>query len=63
MRKALGLEAVDTVSYVISEGRVQVLRTRSVTELAGMLARDGQAPVSLDAMNADIAQGAVEGGK
>ncbi|MDA7777416.1 AbrB/MazE/SpoVT family DNA-binding domain-containing protein [Rhodobacteraceae bacterium] len=63
VRKALGLEAGDTVSYVTSEGRVQVLKTRSVTELAGMLARDSQVPVSLGAMNEDIAQGVIEGGK
>ena len=63
VRKALGLEAGGTVSYVTSEGRVQVLKTRSVTELAGMLARDSQVPVSLGAMNEDIAQGVIEGGK
>ena len=63
MRKALGLEAGGTVSYVTSEGRVQVLKTRSVTELAGMLARDSQVPVLLGAMNEDIAQGVIEGGK
>lgn len=38
----------DTVRYIISEETVQVLRSRSVAELAGMLARDGRAPVSLD---------------
>ena len=44
----------DTVGYIISEGTVQVLISRPVAELAGMLARDGHAPVSLDEMDAAI---------
>ena len=63
VREALGVEAGDTVRYVISEKGVQVLRTYSVRELAGMLAREGQAPVSLDAMETAIAKGAIESGK
>ena len=42
---------------------VQVLRTRSALELAGRLARDGQAPVSLDLMEIAILEGAIESGK
>ena len=43
--EVLSLEASDTFRYVISGDRVQVLRTRLVHELAGMLARDNQAVV------------------
>ena len=63
VREALGVEAGDTVRYVISGDRVQVLRTRSVHELAGMLSRDDQAAVSLCEMENAIIQGAVESGK
>ena len=47
VRDALGVKAGDTVRYVISEQGVQVLRMRSVHELAGMLARDEQATITL----------------
>lgn len=47
MRGALGLEAGDTVRYVTSRARVQVLRTRSAHEFTGMLARDNQGFVTL----------------
>ena len=57
------MKSGDTVRYVISEDCVQVLRTRSVRELAGMLAREGQATVSIDAMQEDIALGATKSGK
>ena len=63
VREALGVETGDTVRYVISEKGVQVLRTRSVHELAGMLARDEQATVSLNEMENAIIEGAVESGK
>ena len=63
VREALGVEAGDTVRYVISEKGVQVSRTHSDRELAGMLVREGQAPVSLDAMETAIAKGAIESGK
>ena len=63
VREALGVEAGDTVRYVISEKGVQVLRTRSVRELAGMLARDEQATIALSEMKNAIIQGAVESGK
>ena len=63
VREVLGLEAGDTVRYVISGDRVQVLRTRSVHELAGMLARNDQSVVSLCEMEIAIIQGSVEGGK
>ena len=60
VRDVLGVKAGDTVRYVISGDRVQVLRTRSVHELAGMLSRDDQAAVSLCEMENAIIQGAVE---
>ena len=63
VRDALGVKAGDTVRYVISGDRVQVLRTRSVHELAGMLARDEQATASLYEMENAAIQGAVESGK
>ena len=62
-REALEVEAGDTLRYIISEGTVQVLRLRSVAELAGMLVRDGHAPVSLSEMDQAIVQGAIDGGK
>ena len=63
VRDALGVEAGDTVRYVISEQGVQVLRTRSVHELAGMLARDEQATITLFEMENAIIQGAVKSDK
>ena len=60
VREALEVEAGDTLRYIISEGTVQVLRLRSVAELAGMLARVGQALISLDDMDDAIAQGEIE---
>lgn len=41
VREALGVEAGDSIRYIISEDSVQVLRTRSTREFAGMLASDG----------------------
>ena len=63
VREAPGVKAGDTVRYVIHEDGVQVLRTPSVSELADMLARNGQEIVSLDAMQNAIIQGATESGK
>ena len=63
VRDALGVEAGDTVRYVISEQGVQVLRTRSVHDLAGMLARDEQATITLSEMENAIIQGAVKSDK
>ena len=63
VREALGVNEGDTVRYVISEKGVQVLRTRSVGELAGMLVRDKQATVSLNKMENAVIEGAVESGK
>ena len=63
VRDALGVKAGDTVRYVISEQGVQVLRTRSVHELAGMLARDEQATITLSEMENAMMQRAVESGE
>ena len=63
VRDALGVKAGDSVRYVISEDSVQVFKTRSARELAGRLARDGHAPISLDAMETAIFEGAIESGK
>lgn len=58
VRAALG---VDTLCYIIAESTVQVLSSRSVAKLAGMLARDGHATVSLSEMDQAIVQGAIDG--
>ena len=50
VREAFGVKVGDTVRYVIHEDGVQALRTPSVSELADMLARNGQEIVQLDAM-------------
>ena len=63
VRDALGVKAGDSVRHVLSEDSVQVLRTRLALELAGRLARDGQAPLYLDAMETAILEGAIESGK
>ena len=63
VRDALGVKTGDSVRYVISEGGLHVLRTRSVSELAGMLTRDGQVPVSLNDMQESIVHAATESGK
>ena len=63
VREALGGEEGDSARYVISEGGVQVLRARSVSELASILTRDGQVPVSLNDMQESIVDAATESGK
>ena len=63
VREVLGLKTEDTLRYFITEGQVQVLKVRSVTELAGMLVRGNQVPVSLDDMDDAIAQGAIKSAK
>ena len=58
VRAALGLTSGDKVRYVILDGEVRILKVRSVKELRGLLARSGQSPVTLDDMEAAIAEGA-----
>ena len=62
-REVLGLKTGDTLRYFITEGQVQVLKVLSVTELAGMLARENQVPVSLEDMDDAIAQGIIKSTK
>jgi antitoxin PrlF len=59
-RSALGLEAGDMLRYIFESGRVQILKARRVTELAGMLRRGAQLRVTLAEMDAAAAQGAVD---
>jgi len=63
VRQALGVKAGDTIRYVFSEDSVQVLRTRSISEVAGMHARDDLAPVSFDTMETAIADPPICGTK
>ncbi|MCC5999766.1 MAG: type II toxin-antitoxin system PrlF family antitoxin [Pararhodobacter sp.] len=58
VRAALGLGSGDKVRYVILDGEVRLLKARSVRELRGLLARPDQSPVTLDDMDAAIAEGA-----
>ena len=60
VRSALGLEAGDTVRYIVEDGRVQILKARHVSKLAGMLHRPGQARVSLEDMDKEIVAAAIE---
>ena len=60
VRSALGLEAGDTVRYIVEDGRVQILKARHVSKLAGMLHRPGQARVSLEVMDKEIVAAAIE---
>ncbi len=61
VRLALGLSSGDRVRYVILDGEVRLLKVQPVSGLAGMLARPGRKPVSLDEMDEAIAGGATEG--
>ena len=54
-KKALGQT---TRLYIVEGGRVQILKARRVTELAGMLRRGGQLRVTLAEMDTAAAQGA-----
>lgn len=59
VRLALDLGPGDRLRYIIlDDGQVRLMRTRPVSQLAGLLRRDGQKPVSLQDMDAAIALGA-----
>ena len=60
VRAALGLTAGDRVRYVILDGEVRLLKARPLASLAGLLARKGQAGVTLAEMDAAIAAGATD---
>ena len=48
VRSALGRAPRDRVRYVILDGEVRLLKARPVAGLAGILARPGRKPVSLE---------------
>ncbi len=58
VRVALGLLSGDKVRYVVLDGEVRLMKVRPVNKLAGLLARPGRKPVSLEDMDAAIAAGA-----
>ena len=55
---ALKIDAGDTLRYVVSGGEVRSLKARSVAELSRMLKRPNQSPVSVEAMDEAITEGA-----
>ena len=60
VRSKLGLEAGDTVRYIVSSKSVQIVEARRAIDLGGMLYRSGQRRVSLEEMDDAIVEGAVE---
>lgn len=59
VRQVLDLEPGDRLRYIIlDDGQVRLMRARPVASLAGVLAREGQRPVSIDEMDAAIAEAA-----
>jgi antitoxin PrlF len=64
VRAALGVEAGDRVEFVeVSNGRFEVIAsTQSVTALKGLLPRRST-PVTIEAMNAAIAERATAGAR
>jgi AbrB family looped-hinge helix DNA binding protein len=65
VRAALSIKPGDKLRYLvhdgevrIHDGEVRILRARSILDLKGVLKRSGQAPVSLEAMEEAIADGA-----
>jgi len=61
IREGLSLSAGDRIRYVmLDDGQVRLLKVRSVKRLAGLLFNGGGESVSLEDMDAAIAEGAVE---
>lgn len=60
VRAELGVAAGDRIEFVqVGKGEFNIVAaTCSVRELSGMLRREGRKPVSIEEMNAAIAQGA-----
>lgn len=58
VRAALSIKPGDKLRYLVLDGEVRILKARSILDLKGVLKRSGQAPVSLDAMEEAIADGA-----
>ena len=60
VRAALSIKPGDKLRYLVHDGEVRILRARSILDLKGVLKRSGQAPVSLEAMEEAIADGATK---
>jgi AbrB family looped-hinge helix DNA binding protein len=60
VRAALSIKPGDKLRYLVRDGEVRILRARSILDLKGVLKRSGQAPVSLEAMEEAIADGATK---
>jgi antitoxin PrlF len=60
VRTALGVDTGDRIEFVeVGKGEFNIVAaTRSVRELSGFLKRKGRKPVSIEEMNAAIAEGA-----
>lgn len=59
VRQALDLAPGDRLRYIIlDDGQVRLMRTRAVSELAGLLRKEGQPALSLDDMDEAIFAGA-----
>ena len=58
VRTALSLKSGDKLRYLVLDGEVRILRAHPVRDLKGALKRPGRRPVSLDAMEEAIADGA-----
>lgn len=59
VQQILDLEPGDRLRHVIlDDGQVRLMRGRPAASLAGTLARKGQRPVSIDEMDAAIAEAA-----
>lgn len=58
VRATLCIKPGDKLRYLLLDGEVRILRVRPIRDLKGVLKRSGQTPVSLDAMEEAIAEGA-----
>lgn len=63
VRIALGLKPGDKLRYLLVGDEVRLMKAHSIMDMKGILHRQGQAPVSLEQMDEDIAAAASEGGK
>ena len=63
VRAALGVGSGDRVRYIILDGEVRLMKARPVASLAGLLADPSRKSVSLEKMEAAIADGAINAAK
>lgn len=57
VRQALQLGPGDRLRYIVQDdGQVRLMRVRPVSELAGMLRRDGRPPLTIEALKRDPAR-------